>query len=292
LILPLLTVVKHIINNMAVEGVDSKSLLLFCSETMYDLKRHEITIESIHFIPAKDPLSFLACDFLTVSLNRVSGPKESEGGEGHRIGLKTRLTERSTKKPDEPFLNPNRRRLSMEEQPAEPKNTFLSKITDILNYGALNLAMAVGYRTRLFDVMDTFDSPQTVSVIAEKAELNSRYVCEWLGVMVCGGIVELSGDKEGRDRFYLPKEHGDLITRRAENSNLGVYTQEIPLLTVCAMESVYSGFYTGEGIDYANYPKFQDFMAQLANAEHQQVLVDTFLPSVDNEILGDVYAFI
>jgi len=35
---------------------------------------------------------------------------------------------------------------------------------DILNYSALNLAMAVGYRTGLFDVLDTFDTA-TVSLM-------------------------------------------------------------------------------------------------------------------------------
>jgi ubiquinone/menaquinone biosynthesis C-methylase UbiE len=153
---------------------------------------------------------------------------------------------------------------------------------DILNFGALNLAMAIGYRTGLFDVMDTLDTPRTESEIAEKAGLNVRYVLEWLGVMTAGGIVELSEDREGAPRFYLPKAHADLITRRSGNSNLGVYTQEIPLLTSCAMESVIQGFNTGKGVDYDRYPKFQAFMSELADAKHRQVLVDKFLPSVEN----------
>jgi len=164
----------------------------------------------------------------------------------------------------------------------EKRNAFSAQMTRILNYGALNVAMALGYRTRLFDVMDEFELPQTASFIANKAGLDVRYIEEWLGVMVSGGIVELSQSSSGEDLFYLPKEHGDLISRRAGNSNLGVYTQEIPLLTLCAMEQVLKGFYTGEGVLYDNYPKFQDFMAQLANAKHRDVLVDTFLPSVEN----------
>jgi SAM-dependent methyltransferase len=71
------------------------------------------------------------------------------------------------------------------------------------------------------------------------------------------------------------------LARRAGNGNLGVYTQEIPLLTFCAMEQVYQGFLTGEGIPYAHYPAFHDFMAQLGDAKHRQVLVDVFLPAVD-----------
>ena len=162
----------------------------------------------------------------------------------------------------------------------ENQREFSKRLTTILNCGALNLAMALGYRTHLFDVMDAFESPQTVSVVAKKAGLNERYVKEWLGVMVSGGIVELSQSSSGDDLFCLPREHADLITRRAGNSNLGVYTQEIPLLTTCAMEAVFHGFSTGEGVTYRHYQAFYEFMAQLANAKHRAVLVDNFLPSI------------
>ncbi|MGD9184959.1 MAG: methyltransferase type 12, partial [Desulfobacterales bacterium] len=62
------------------------------------------------------------------------------------------------------------------------RKEFSKKMTGILNFGALNLAMAIGYRTGLFDVMDTFDSPAPLATIAEKAGLDPRYVQEWLGV--------------------------------------------------------------------------------------------------------------
>ena len=162
----------------------------------------------------------------------------------------------------------------------ENQREFSKRLTTILNCGALNLAMALGYRTHLFDVMDAFESPQTVSVVAKRTGLNERYIKEWLGVMVSGGIVELSQSSSGDDLFYLPREHADLITRRAGNSNLGVYTQEIPLLTTCAMEAVFHGFSTGEGVTYRHYQAFYEFMAQLANAKHRAVLVDNFLPSI------------
>lgn len=73
----------------------------------------------------------------------------------------------------------------------EKKASFSKRLTAILNHGALNLAMAIGYRTRLFDVMDELDCPETASAIAAKSGLNERYVKEWLGVMVSGQIVEL-----------------------------------------------------------------------------------------------------
>jgi len=160
--------------------------------------------------------------------------------------------------------------------------SFSEKMIDILNYGAINLAMAIGYRTGLFDVMDAFDSPRTIGDICDRAALNPRYVQEWLGVMTTAEIVELSQAESGENQYYLPKSCGDMITRRAGNSNLGVYTQEIPLLTACAMEAVTGGFTTGEGVSYDHYPKFQAFMSQLANAKHCEILVNKFLPAVDN----------
>ena len=140
----------------------------------------------------------------------------------------------------------------MTEKSTENQKPFSDKITGILNYSALNLALAIGYRTGLFDVMDTFDTPQTLKAIADRADLNPRYIKEWLGVMVSGEIVEISIGEDGGNRFYLPKPHGDFLTRRAGNSNLGVYTQEIPLLTSCAMEAVIEGFTPAATVEVEN----------------------------------------
>jgi ubiquinone/menaquinone biosynthesis C-methylase UbiE len=159
--------------------------------------------------------------------------------------------------------------------------SFQERMITILNHGSLNLAMGLGYRAGLFDVMDARDQPGTVDEISLAANLDRRYVKEWLGVMVCGKIVDLVTGNDGKPRFLLPKEHGDVLTRRAGSNNLGVYAQEIPLLTACAMEPVFRGFQSGDGVPYEQYPDFHDFMAQLGDAKHRQVLVDVFLPSVD-----------
>jgi len=164
---------------------------------------------------------------------------------------------------------------------------FSERMIHILNAGALNLAMGIGYKTGIFDSMDRISSPAPLSVISVESGLSERYIREWLGIMVSGGIVLISRDDDGNDLFHLPKEHGDVLTRRAGNNNLGVYAQEIPLLTQCAMEGVVNGFFTGKGITYDRYPRFQQFMTELANAKHREVLVDLFLPSVDGGKLID-----
>lgn len=155
-------------------------------------------------------------------------------------------------------------------------------MTDILNYGALNLAMAIGYKNRIFDVMEGLNKPATADGIAAASGVNFRYLKEWLGIMVTGGIIELSEIPEAENMYFLPPAHAAFLTRNAGSNNLGVYTREIPLLTSCALDAVNKGFITGKGIDFSRYPDFQQFMGQLADAKHQQVLIEHFLPSVDN----------
>ena len=161
-------------------------------------------------------------------------------------------------------------------------SNFAQKMTDILNYGALNLAMGIGYKNHIFDVLEDLNKPATVEEIAAASGLDSRYLKEWLGIMATGGIIELSKNAQDENAYLLPSAHAAFLTRNSGSTNLGVYTQEIPLLTACAMESVNRGFQTGEGIPFSQYPDFQQFMGQLADAKHEQVLVDQFLPAMDN----------
>ncbi|HAS88277.1 MAG TPA: methyltransferase type 12 [Desulfovibrio sp.] len=163
---------------------------------------------------------------------------------------------------------------------------FNRKMGDILNYGALNLAMGIGYETGLFEAMSRMGGPASCAAIAEEAEVSERYLLEWLGVMVCGGIVETRLDEQGHELFELPEEYTPFLCQAGGNSNFGVYTQEIPLLTDCARQGVLDGMKSGEGIPYEKYPKFYSFMEELADAKHRDVLVQTFLPSVmDGEIV-------
>ncbi|MDD9301262.1 MAG: class I SAM-dependent methyltransferase [Desulfobacter sp.] len=157
---------------------------------------------------------------------------------------------------------------------------FSDKLVEILNHGSLNLALGMGYALKIFDLMDGAQKALTLDELAKISGLHSRYLKEWLSIMVCGEIVELE-KKQGEQLFSLPKAHGDLLCRRAGNNNLGVYTQEIPLLTAIAMDEVQQDFAVGKGVPFSKYPRFQSFMAELSNAKHGQVLIKDFLPSVD-----------
>ena len=66
---------------------------------------------------------------------------------------------------------------------------FSEKTLQIINDAALALMMSIGHRTRLFDTMADLPA-SSAARIADAAGLNERYVREWLGAMVTGGIVE------------------------------------------------------------------------------------------------------
>ena len=158
-------------------------------------------------------------------------------------------------------------------------------MVDILNNGALNLAIAVGYRTGLFDVLCQMDAPRSSAEIALAANLSERYVREWLAIMGTGEIVTMTSADDQQVRYQLPLEHAAFLTQGAGGDNLAVYTQEIPLLTDLVMETVVEAFGTGQGIGYDNYPRFQAFMSELADNKHETLLVDDFLPAIENGAL-------
>jgi len=166
------------------------------------------------------------------------------------------------------------------------REAFAKRMTDLLNAQALGAAMCLGYRAGLFEAMDRLAEPASCARIAREAGLDERYAREWLAAMACGGVVELTASGSGEDLFLLPPEHGDFLCLRSGSANLGVYAQEIPLLTRCALDEVQRAMVTGEGVPYDRYPPFHDWMAQVAEAKHRQVLVDTFLPGVaDGEMV-------
>ena len=64
-------------------------------------------------------------------------------------------------------------------------NAFMEKMVGVLNGGALAMMISIGHRTGLFDTMAKMPS-STSSQIADAAELDERYVREWLAAMVTG----------------------------------------------------------------------------------------------------------
>ena len=128
--------------------------------------------------------------------------------------------------------------------PAKAK-AFANKLLTAVNNGALCLMASVGHRVGLFDVMRGLP-PSTSDEIAQKANLNERYVREWLGAMVTAEVVEADPSST---RYALPAEHAAHLTRAAGTDNIALWTQYIPVLAGVEDEIV-ECFRKGGGVPY------------------------------------------
>ncbi len=152
---------------------------------------------------------------------------------------------------------------------------FAERMLDLLNGGALTLMISVGHRTGLFDVMAQMP-PATSGEIAGEADLNERYVREWLGAMVTGGIVEY--DVDGK-LYRLPPEHAASLTRAAAPANLAPFTQYISVLGGVE-DRIVECFRKGGGVPYSEFLRFHEVMAEDSGQTVVAALLDAILPLV------------
>jgi 2-polyprenyl-3-methyl-5-hydroxy-6-metoxy-1,4-benzoquinol methylase len=152
---------------------------------------------------------------------------------------------------------------------------FAERMLAILNDGALVLMTSIGHRTGLFDAMAGLPL-STSEQIAEAANLNERYVREWLAAMVVGRIVEHDPQSE---TYHLPQEHAAWLTRAATPDNLAVTAQFIPLMG-SVEDGIVQSFNKGGGLPYSCFPRFHEVMAEDSGQTVVAALTEHILPLV------------
>ncbi|MDP6175734.1 MAG: hypothetical protein QGF09_16350, partial [Rhodospirillales bacterium] len=155
-------------------------------------------------------------------------------------------------------------------------HAFEERLAGMLNDGALCLVISIGHRLGLFDLMGGGAPPGTSAAIAEGAGLNERYVREWLGAMVAGGIVTYDPKVK---TYALPAEHGAFLTRGGAEGNLAVYSQYIPLLGLVE-DDILDCFKGGGGVPYDRFARFHEVMAEDSAETVLPALRDHILPLV------------
>lgn len=158
---------------------------------------------------------------------------------------------------------------------------FAGRMLDVLNSSLLGLMISIGYQTNLFDIMSRLSSPSTSAEIAKAANLNERYVREWLGAMVTGRIVEYNPDTS---KYRLPPEHAAFLTKDAGIDNMAVFMQYISLLGDVE-QKVIECFRKGGGVPYSAFPRFQQLQAEDTARVFDARLIAQIVPLVDG--LGD-----
>lgn len=165
--------------------------------------------------------------------------------------------------------------MTTEQLDAAKAEAFAGHVVGILNGGMLSLMMGIGHRTGLYDTMAEM-APSTSEEIAKKAGLNERYVREWLGAMVTGGLVEYDA---ANGKYHLPPEHAGSLTRAAGPGNMCTIAGFLPEMAA-VQDGIVESFQKGGGVPYSEYENFQKLMSAMSSDTNDATLIDVTLPLV------------
>ena len=141
-----------------------------------------------------------------------------------------------------------------------------------LEGASVAIMIEVGRRVGLFEAMAKM-SAVTSDAIAAKTGLSERYVREWLGAMVCGGIVEYAA---GEKTYRLPPEHAAMLTGPSIR-NLTSMAEMLPLMSR-VIPDVAEAFRSGRGVPYSAYqPDFTGLMDRRSRPRYDELLFSAYL---------------
>ena len=145
---------------------------------------------------------------------------------------------------------------------------FAGTLFGLYTSGMLGLMIDLGHRTGLFEA--AAEGPTTSEELAARAGLQERYVREWLGALVTGGIITYDADA---CTYTLPAEHaacltgggsGNLAPLAQLNTHLGKHVHQVA-----------EAFRSGGGVPYSEFrPEFTDVMDQLSRGTFDELLVE------------------
>ncbi|MBW3605113.1 MAG: class I SAM-dependent methyltransferase [Actinobacteria bacterium] len=140
--------------------------------------------------------------------------------------------------------------------------------------GMLTYLVDIGHTTGLFDAAAA--GPATSAVLADRAGLHERYVREWLGAMVTGGVFSY---EPTTGTYRLPAEHAVCLTGDT-SSNLAPFSL---LNTHLAKHvgQITQAFRDGGGVPYQAFrPEFTGVMDALNRGGFDEQLVSSWLDLV------------
>ena len=158
---------------------------------------------------------------------------------------------------------------------ADAAKQFAGKMLGLYTGAVLTTMIDIGYQTGLFEAAKA--GPASSGALAERAGLAERYVREWLGAMVTGGIFTFDPDA---GRYTLPVEHAIALTgggarNLAPTSRvISHFGKQIAGLVEC--------FRKGGGLPYSVFrPEFTHAMDDAWRRVFDEHLVDGFIGSIE-----------
>jgi SAM-dependent methyltransferase len=143
----------------------------------------------------------------------------------------------------------------------------------ILTGALLSSMIDIGHRTGLFTAIA--QGPATVEELAARAGLQERYVREWVGAVVTGGLLDFDPATE---LVSIAPELAVCLTDGP--MNMAPYAQLNTHLGK-QVHKVARAFREGGGVPYSEYrPEFTDLMDEISRTIYDSALVDAYLPIV------------
>ncbi len=157
----------------------------------------------------------------------------------------------------------------------ETADVFAQRMVSAIDSAGLTLLLSIGHQLGLLDVLAE-QRAATSSQIARAANLDERYVREWLGGMTVAGVLDYDPDTVS---YTLPAHRAEVLTRTAGPANLARVTQYIPLLAEVE-QKIIDCFHNGGGLSYSDYPRFHRVMAERSGEVFDRSLIDVVIPLV------------
>ena len=148
---------------------------------------------------------------------------------------------------------------------------FAGRIVSIYTGSMLNYMIDIGHRTGLFTAAAA--GPATSDELAARAGLTERYVREWLGAMVTGGVIDYD---PATTTYTLPAAHAAVLTdgpmslapMAALGTHLGKHVHQVA-----------RAFREGGGVPYEEFrPEFTDVIDGISRVFYDAQLVDAWVP--------------
>ena len=155
----------------------------------------------------------------------------------------------------------------------DKSDAFADRVVGMLSEAALSMMISIGHRTELFDTLADLP-PSTSPQIAAAANLDERYVREWLDALVTGRIVDYN---EQAKTYQLPAEHARWLTRKFSPENIAVTHQWTSVLGHVESDVV-DKFHNGGGVHYGCFHRFNEVMAAESAQTVVAALTDHILP--------------
>src|SRR5581483_2585501 len=149
---------------------------------------------------------------------------------------------------------------------------FAGRMFGAYGGGMLAFMIDLGHRTGLF--VAAAEGPATSQELADRAGLHERYVREWLGAVVTGGIFEYDAKN---DVYTLPAVAAACLTGPGAN-NVAPFSGFIAHMGT-HLQEVARAFKEGGGVPYSAFrPGFTDIMDAGSRHVFDGTLIDGVLP--------------